>query len=147
MDEEKPMQLHVVIGVMVIKNGKFLMIERPGSDGASSWSIPSNVLEFGETPEVAAAKAAMEKVALVVGNYRFGALTNDIHEFEGQQFVTIWMLADWQGGEPVKRDESITNLAWHSFDDLPSPLSQPWTTLLNSEFINTLRAQLQTEQE
>lgn len=136
---ERP-NVRVGIGVFVFKDGKFLMQQRKGSHGAGSWSVPGGHLEFGESFEDTARREVKEETNLEIKNVRFGAVTNDYFEDEGKHYVTVWMLSDWvEEEERITEPDKCIAQAWHTFDDLPSPLFLPWNQLLSSEFIDDIR--------
>lgn len=137
--------VRVGVGVFVFKDGKFLMQQRHGAHGAGSWSVPGGHLELGESFEETACREVKEETDLEISNVRFGAVTNDIFVDEGKHYVTVWMLSDWQSGtEHITEPDKCLNQAWHTFDDLPSPLFLPWNQLLGSEFMEKIRHQLNT---
>lgn len=136
-------QPQVGIGVFIFKDGKFLIGQRRGSHGESSWSVPGGHLEFGETPEQTAKREVKEETGLNIDNVRFGAVTNDIFEPEGKHYVTLWMLSNWKSGEAtIMEPDKFVDLKWIDFDSLPDPLFLPWQQLLQSEFMPIIRQAL-----
>lgn len=130
----------VGVGVFVFKDGKFLIGQRRGAHGEGSWSVPGGHLEFGESPEQTAAREVLEETGLEIDNVAFAAVTNDVFEAEQKHYVTLWMRADWAGGEPtILEPDKFADQRWVGFDDLPEPLFLPWQKLLQSEFIEPLR--------
>lgn len=134
--------VRVGVGVFVFKDGVFAMLQRHGAHGEGAWSVPGGHLEYGESFEETAKREVEEETGLTITNVRFGAVTNDYFEDEHKHYVTIWMVSDWQAGkltnmEPLK----CTNVAWRTFDTLPAPLFLPWTQLLASEFIESIKAE------
>jgi 8-oxo-dGTP diphosphatase len=135
--------VRIGIGVFVFKDGKFLLQQRQGAHGAGSWSVPGGHLEFGESFEDTARREVKEETDLEIKHVRFGAVTNDNFIKEGKHYVTIWMLSDWQSGtEYITEPDKCLKQEWHTFDDLPAPLFLPWNQLLESEFIEKIKAQL-----
>jgi 8-oxo-dGTP diphosphatase len=136
--------VRIGVGVFVLKDGKFLVGRRLGAHGADSWSVPGGKLDFGETPEQTAAREVLEETGLQITNVRFGAYTNDILPEDGLHFVTLWMVSDWQAGEPtVTEPDKFVDLTWTDFGTLPAPLFQPfWEHLFQSQFIADIKAQL-----
>lgn len=50
------------------------------------------------------------------------------------------MLSEWESGQEfIAEPEKCIAQAWHTFEDLPSPLFLPWNQLLNSEFIKEIK--------
>ncbi len=97
------MERHPRIGVgcIVRKGNMLLMGERFGSHGEGTWSIPGGHLEYGETPEETAIRETLEETGVHVKNPRFLAVTNDIFEKEQKHYVTLFMIADYDSGEPT----------------------------------------------
>lgn len=136
--------VRVGIGVFVFKDGKFLMQKRQGSHGEGTWSLPGGHLEFGESFEDTARREVKEESNLEIKNVRFGAVTNDHFVDEHKHYVTIWVLSDWAGGELKNMEpEKCTAQSWNTFDDLPSPLFLTWNQLLESEFLDYIKAEFE----
>jgi 8-oxo-dGTP diphosphatase len=134
--------VRVGIGVFVFKGGKFLLQQRQGSHGAGSWAPPGGHLEFGESFEDTARREVLEETGIKVTNLKFGAGTNDNFASEGKHYVTIWMLSDWQSGEPqITEPNKCREQRWCGFDDLPSPMFLPWQNLAQSEFYEKIQQQ------
>lgn len=131
----------VGIGVFVIKDGKFLLMERLGSHGAGTWALPGGKLDFGESFEDTARREIKEETGLEIKNITFGAVTNDHFKDEGKHFVTIWVLSEWAGGvEEICEPEKCTAMRWCTLEDLPEMLFFPWNQLFASEFMDRIRA-------
>jgi len=123
----------VGVAVFIYKDGKFLMVQRQGSHGTGSWSIPGGHLEMNESWEECARRETLEEVGLEITNVRFFVATNDIFKAEGKHYVTIWMTADWQSGEPRNNEpEKMLAMQWSDFTHMPQPLFEPcWQNLRN----------------
>ena len=87
------------VGVFVFKDGKFIMIQRKGSHGEGSWSVPGGHIEFSESLEETAKREILEETNLSIRNVRIGAVTNDYFRDEGKHYITVWLLSDYQGGK------------------------------------------------
>ncbi|TAL14905.1 NUDIX domain-containing protein [Patescibacteria group bacterium] len=135
----------VGVGVFVIRDGKFLMGRRKGSHGADTWSIPGGHMEFGESFEQTAKREVMEETGMAIKNVRFAAVTNDVFESDNKQYVTVWVMSDWNKNEPaVTEPDKFIDQKWIDIDNLPEPLFLPWQTLLKSEFIDAIKHQIKT---
>lgn len=121
----------VGVAVFIWKDGKFLMGGRRGAHGDGTWSIPGGHLEMNESWEDCAKREAMEETGLKIKNVRFLAITNDVMENEGKHYISIWMQADWESGEPtILEPEKWVDQQWRTFQTLPSPLFEPcWQNL------------------
>jgi len=136
-------QVRVGVAVFVIKDGKFLMLQRKGSHGEGTWSLPGGHLEFGESFEGAAKREIKEETDLIIKNVRFGAVTNDHFAEENKHYATVWMLSEWESGEVKNMEpQKCTAQEWYTFDTLPEPLFLTWNQLLQSEFLKTIKAQI-----
>ncbi len=107
------------------------MQRRTGAHGAGTWSLPGGKLDFGESLETCGAREALEETGVIVKNVRILTFTNDIFTQEHKHFITAWLESDWAENEPhIMEPHRITELAWHTFHDLPSPLFEPcWQNL------------------
>jgi 8-oxo-dGTP diphosphatase len=121
----------VGIAVFIEKDGKYIFFERRGSHGTETWSVPGGHLEMGETWAQAAAREAMEEVGVTIKNVRFLAATNDIFADIGKHYISIWLMADLDQGEPVSQEpDKVIDVQWRALNDLPSPLFEPcWENL------------------
>jgi 8-oxo-dGTP diphosphatase len=136
-------QVRVGIAVFVIKDGTFLMLQRKGSHGEGTWSLPGGHLEYGESFEDTARREVKEETNLNIMNVRIGGITNDIFSNENKHYVTVWMMSEWESGiEQNMEPQKCTAQAWRTFDTLPEPLFLTWNQLLKSEFLETIKAQI-----
>jgi 8-oxo-dGTP diphosphatase len=121
----------VGIAALVWRDGKLILMQRWGSHGEGTWSVPGGHLEFGESWEEAAEREVMEEAGVSIKNVKLLAVTNDIFEQENKHYITIWMEADWKSGEAKNMEpEKCKALEWGSIQDLPQPLFQPcWDNL------------------
>jgi 8-oxo-dGTP diphosphatase len=113
----------VGVGIIVRKGDEVLLLRRKGVHGAGSWSTPGGHLEFGETPEQCAVRETWEETGVEVRDVRFRGMTNDVFEDEGKHYITVWMEAEYSGGEPeVKAAHEMSSVGWFAWDHLPVPL-------------------------
>ncbi len=128
------------MAVFVVRDGRFLMGRRCNAHGDGTWSLPGGHLEFGESFEETARREVKEETGLSIGEIQFGAVTNDYFESDSRHYVTIWMLASYAGGTAtILEPDKCAELGWFDLANLPSPLFLPWTQLLASPFIETIR--------
>lgn len=132
---QKESRPHVGVGVIVMKDGKVLMQHRVGSHGAGTWSFPGGHLEFGEDPEACAEREALEELGVKLTNLRRGPYTNDVHEKDGRHGITLFILADWESGEPeIREPQTTSEWRWCSWDAMPQPLFLPIVNLQKQNF-------------
>jgi len=125
----------VGVAVIIIKNGKVLMHKRKNSHGDGTWSLPGGHLEFNESLEECAQRETFEETGMKIKNIRFADITNDIFEKEKKHYITIFMIADRESGEPiVKEPKKCECWEWHDWNNLPKPLFLPIENLLKKGF-------------
>lgn len=121
----------VGVAVIIVKQGRLLLIRRKRSHGAGSWAVPGGHLEFGESPAECAVREAFEEVGLAVREPRCVALTHDVFHAERKHYVTIWMSADCPSDPLVApSNDEVAEWGWFAWDDLPSPLFLPLENLV-----------------
>jgi 8-oxo-dGTP diphosphatase len=124
-------QPRVGVALIVINEGKILLIRRKNVHGDGCWSTPGGHLEYGESPETCAAREALEETGVTVSGVHFVACTNDVFEDVNQHFISIFMRGVYESGEAhVAAPYEADACGWYSLDDLPSPLFIPFRHLL-----------------
>ena len=116
----------VGVGVLIWKDGKFLMGKRVGKHGAGTWSAPGGYLEYGETFEEGAAREALEETGVKIKNLEFVTAVNNLFPDEQKHTITIWMRSDWESGDPqtIEHDKFV-EVGWFTHDTLPDELFVP----------------------
>ncbi len=128
MDEHPP---RVGVGVLIVHEGRWLLIRRQGAHGAGTWSTPGGHLEYGETPEECAIRETDEETGVHLKNVRFLGLTNDIFAERGLHYITIWMQGEVESGEAhLAAPDEASAIGWFAPDVLPGPLFLPLEHLL-----------------
>ena len=118
---------YVGVGCIVVRDGKLLLVRNQ----RRFWSTPGGHLDFGESPDVCAAREAWEETGVAVTNVEFVAITNDVLEDVGKHYVTIWMRGDADTVTTAIEDSAeIAEVGWFAFDALPSPLHLYFQNLL-----------------
>ena len=117
----------VGVGCVVVRDGKLLLVRNQ----RGYWSTPGGHLDFGESPDVCAAREAFEETGVTVSNVQFVAVTNDVLAEAGKHYVTLWMRGDANDAAAVIGDTAeIAELGWFAPDELPSPLHLYFQNLL-----------------
>ena len=125
----------VGLGIILIDGKKVLLGLRRLSPGAESWCFPGGQLEFSETPIGCAKRELKEELGLDVATLTQGPYTSDVFERENKHFVTLHVLAKYDGGTINHRQpEKIKEWKWFSWDALPAPLFLPVQNLLKLGF-------------
>ena len=125
---EQPNKIpYVGIGCIVVRSGKLLLVRNQ----RGLWSTPGGHLDFGESPDVCAAREAFEETGVRVTNVQFVAITNDVLADVGKHYLTVWMRGDAEvGAAQICDPAEINELGWFSPDQLPTPLHLYFQNLL-----------------
>lgn len=102
-------------------NPRFLIGERINAHGAGTWALPGGHLEFGETPEVCAAREVEEETGLKVKGVRFLTATNDYMPSDNKHYVTMVTVCERQDerAEPqLLEPDKCRAWEWVSWEDL-----------------------------
>jgi 8-oxo-dGTP diphosphatase len=119
---------YVGVGCIVVRDGNLLLVRNQ----LGFWSTPGGHLDFGESPDVCAARETLEETGVPVVNIEFVAITNDVLTDVGKHYLTVWMRSDADGGPAQIRDTAeINELGWFSPDQLPTPLHLYFQNLLD----------------
>lgn len=125
----------VGIGVIVMRDGRVLLGKRRNAHGTGSWSCPGGHLEFGETIEECAQRETREETGMEIGQVRHAAFTNNMFEARGKQYVTLYVTAEWNSGEPENLEpEFCDGWEWFQWDRFPEPLFPPLRSLLSMDY-------------
>ncbi|KAI4238627.1 MAG: hypothetical protein LQ349_000975 [Xanthoria aureola] len=128
MSTEAP-KVRVGVGAFVLEsssqqsrgNPRFLVGKRINSHGAGTWATPGGHLEFGETPEICAAREVLEETGLKVTNVRFLTATNDFMPADNKHYITLFTVCvrENDGEEPqVLEPHKCEAWEWASWENL-----------------------------
>lgn len=124
----------VGVGVVIRKDGKILVGKRKGNHGGGYWAFPGGHLEMNESIEDCAKREVLEETGLEILNLKKITFTNDIFPESGKHYVTVYMVADYQGGEvKIMEPEKCEEWGWFSLDNLPNPLFIPLQNLIKEK--------------
>jgi 8-oxo-dGTP diphosphatase len=119
------------IGVIILREGLVLLGRRTGSHGAGTWALPGGHLEFEESIEECARRETLEETGLRLLSVSHAAFTNDIMKSEGKHYVTLFVKAVAEPGEPqILEPHKCQEWAWFPWSRLPSALFLPLHNLL-----------------
>jgi 8-oxo-dGTP diphosphatase len=107
---------YVGVGCIVVRDSKLLLVR----DQRRLWSTPGGHLDFGESPDVCAAREVFEETGVTVSNIQFVAITNDVLADIGQHYLTVWMRGDADGvSTQISDTAEINELGWFSPNEFP----------------------------
>jgi len=66
MDRVYPARPWIAVGVIVMRDGKVLLVQRGKDPGRGLWAVPGGMVELGESSRAAAAREAKEETGLDV---------------------------------------------------------------------------------
>jgi 8-oxo-dGTP diphosphatase len=132
LDRSYPIRPWVGVGVVVVRDGKVLLIQRGRDPGRGLWAVPGGMVDLGETCREAARREAKEETCLEVevGEVFWVAeyIGRDDEGRVSYHNVLIDYLAHAPAGEAVCADDAM-DVRWCGPDDLddiqPSPTMWP----------------------
>lgn len=136
----KPHDSGVAIAIIVVDNGKVLLMKRKGgSTGVGEWSIPGGGVEYMEDPLDAARRELHEETGLLSNSFEMVGYSNDTHHKEKLHYVTFTFFArNVQGVARIAEPRKCSEIGWFSVDALPSPLFKPTAIKLSPSHIKAL---------
>jgi len=121
--------VRVGCGILINKDGKFLLGKRKGSHGEGTWAPPGGHLEPGESFEECCKREILEETGLTIKNFKQITFTNDIFS-EDKHYITLFFSADYESGElTVKEPDKCEEWRWCEYRDFPKPLFLPMENL------------------
>ena len=100
---------YVGVGCIVIRDGQLVLVQNQ----RGFWSTPGGHLDFGESPDVCAARETLEETGISVANVEFVAITNDVLADAGRHYLTVWMRGDADSAPARIGDAAeINQLGW-----------------------------------
>ncbi|MFA5946661.1 MAG: NUDIX domain-containing protein [Patescibacteria group bacterium] len=122
----------VGVGVIVLRDGKFLLGKRRNAHGEGEWALIGGKLDHGESIEDCARREIHEESGMEIANIRFTTLFNSVR-YPPKHFLAIGVVADWVSGEAqVYPAEKISEWGWFDFDQLPAPMFLDSLTLIQN---------------
>jgi len=128
--------VRVGIAAIILKDRKVLMHKRKGNHAPGVWSFPGGHLEFKESFEEGMRREIKEETGLEVGKV-IGpvATTRELYEEKGKSYVTLYMIAEYIGGEAkVMEPDKCEVWKWYEKKELPKDLMLPIKNLINSGY-------------
>lgn len=125
MNNKPPDQPKVGVGLIVIKNGKYILMHRRKSKlGTGYWGTGGGHLELGESLLEGALREFHEEAGkqIVIGKPRFIGVCN-FTDFYPHHYVDVSFVAEWISGEPHENAPDAVELwQWFPLSKLPEPV-------------------------
>jgi ADP-ribose pyrophosphatase len=121
MERTYPVRPWVAAGVVVVREGKVLLVQRGKEPGKGLWAVPAGMVDLGETSQDAAAREAREETGLEVEVGEVFWLADAIRrDADGRVVyhnVIVDFLAYAPAGEPVCGDDAM-DVRWCGPEEL-----------------------------
>lgn len=125
----------VGVGIIVCKGEEVLLGLRKGAHGSNEWSFPGGHLEYGETIFGCATRELLEETGLTCSSLSLGPYTNDIFQEDSKHYITLFVVAEFNGGSPcIKEEGKCQEWKWFRWRELPNPLFLPIKHLIEQGF-------------
>ena len=113
---ENYIKCHIVSGVVIKKDGKYLLVQEKKSHVYGLWNWPAGQVEAGDTIESNAVKEAKEETGYDVELIRkLGIFQDNVNEAAKHVFE-----AKILGGELKFPEDEILDAKWFSFEEIES---------------------------
>ena len=113
-------------GIVFLKDGQILLLQRKNSPEAGAWGIPGGKVDFLETAEEAIRREALEETGLRVGSVTLLGLSEQLFHAEQQHWLGILFLAQtFSGDVHLREPEKHGGIGWFPFEALPGRVTLP----------------------
>lgn len=102
----------IIVGGVVKKDGKYLLVQEAKKECKGKWSIPAGHLEPNETIAEGAKREILEECGLEV------EITGILHVRKNSEWVNIAFSTNIIGGEIRFDKKEILDAKWFSLDDI-----------------------------
>ncbi|HEV8637644.1 MAG TPA: NUDIX hydrolase [Chloroflexota bacterium] len=121
MDRRYPPRPWVGVGVIIVRDGRVLLVQRGRQPGRGLWALPGGMVDLGETMRQAAAREALEETGLrvEVGDVYWvadGIVRDETGRVEYHNAI-VDFLATAPDGEPAGADDAM-DVRWVGPDDV-----------------------------
>ncbi len=116
-----PDQPVVGIGIVIVSEGKIVLIKRGNEPGRGKWSIPGGLVELGESIEVAVIREAKEETCLTVDNPHLVDVVDNVDLDEQGKIKYHYVIIDYLihvvSGQ-IAAASDAEELRWVPFDEV-----------------------------
>lgn len=121
MDRHYPPRPWVGVGVIIVRDGRVLLVQRGREPGRGLWALPGGMVDLGETMRQAAAREALEETGLrvEVGDVYWvadGIVRDETGRVKYHNAI-VDFLATAPDGEPAWADDAM-DVRWVGPDDV-----------------------------
>jgi 8-oxo-dGTP diphosphatase len=124
MQREFPEVPLVGVGVIIIEDGRVVLVKRAHPPLQAEWSIPGGVLEVGERVREAAVREAREETGLTVESGEllgvYDRVLRDAERRVQYHYVLIDFLCHRVAGE-LQAASDAAEVNWFTREELPAP--------------------------
>jgi 8-oxo-dGTP diphosphatase len=132
MERMYPARPWIAVGVVVVRDGKVLLVQRGKEPGRGLWAVPGGMVDLGETSQAAAAREAKEETGLDVEVGEVFWVADAIRRDAAGRVVYHNVIVDYLAyaptGDPVCADDAM-DVRWCGPDELgeiePTPSMWP----------------------
>ncbi|SDN79507.1 NUDIX domain-containing protein [Phyllobacterium sp. OV277] len=113
-------------GIVFLRDGHILLLQRKKSPEIGAWGIPGGKIDFLETAEQAIRREAFEETSLEAGSIRQLGLSEQLFHDERQHWFGVLFLAETFSGEmQLLEPDKHGGIDWFPLDNLPAKLTLP----------------------
>lgn len=105
-------------GVLVVRDGRVLLVERAREPFRGWWDVPGGYLEYDEHPEEAARREVREETGLEIRITGLVGVYPSQYGDSGQRTLDLIYLAEVVAGEERPGDDAAA-IGWFAPDELP----------------------------
>jgi ADP-ribose pyrophosphatase YjhB (NUDIX family) len=113
-------------GIVFIRDGHILLLQRKKSPETGAWGIPGGKIDFLETAEQAIRREALEETGLEAGEIKLLGLSEQLFHDEKQHWFGVLFQAESFSGEmQLLEPDKHGGIDWFPLDRLPDRLTLP----------------------
>ncbi|PRD42057.1 DNA mismatch repair protein MutT [Phyllobacterium phragmitis] len=113
-------------GIVFLKEGRILLLQRKKSPEAGIWGIPGGKVDFLETAEMAARREALEETGLDAISLSVIGMSEQLFHDEQQHWFSPIFHADRFTGEPkLLEPDKHGGIGWFRLAEMPDRVTLP----------------------